>query len=181
MAGLKIPLSSVASVRRVPRPLSARVYLARNLWRALPMAVVIALAVVLIGTVTCLLNSADLTVRITYGYLRFFSTLVPENAIDVPPDVKAMAAQDPRTGRLVPAGVSWLHVRTILGHIGIPVFGVAPEDAQWLVARCRLRVVAGRLPRPDSDEVALSGEWAHNLRVRVGGQVGDGTARLRVS
>src|SRR5436305_10297780 len=118
MADPRISTSSDPRAARIPRPLSARLYLARNLWRAMPMAGVIALAVVLIGTVTCLLNSADLTVRITYGYLRFFSTLVPENAIDVPPDVKAMAERDPRTGRLIPAGVSWLHVRTILGHIG---------------------------------------------------------------
>src|SRR3954467_8731063 len=55
MADLKIRSSSLP---RVPRPLSARVYLARDVWRALPMAGVIALAVVLIGTVTCLLNSA---------------------------------------------------------------------------------------------------------------------------
>src|SRR5438270_12918926 len=103
MAGLKIPSASLARVPRVPRPLSARLYLARNVCRALPMAGVIALAVVLIGTVTCLLNSADLTVRLTYGYLRDFATLVPENAIDVPPAVKAMVAQDPRTGRMIPS------------------------------------------------------------------------------
>jgi hypothetical protein len=165
---------------RVPRPLSARVYLARNVWRALPMAGVIALAVVLIGTVTCLLNSADLTVRLTYGYLRDFATLVPENSIDVPAAVKTIVAQDPRTGRMIPSGATWLRVRTILGHIGIPVFGVAPEDARRLVERCDLRLVAGRLPRPETNEVALSREWARNLRARIGGRVGSGSAELRV-
>src|SRR5947209_12770732 len=110
MADLKIPSPSLPHVPRVPRPLSARVYLARNRWRALPMAGVIALAVVLIGTVTCLLNSADLTVRITYGYLRYFATMVPDNAIDVPAEVKTSVERDPRTGRLVPAAATWLRV-----------------------------------------------------------------------
>jgi hypothetical protein len=173
------PISNVAPLR-VPRPLSARVFLARNRWRALPMAAVIALAVVLIGTVTCLLNSADLTVRLTYGYLRFFGTLVPENAIDVPEGVRKTVAADPRTGAMIRSGVSWLRVRTILGHIGIPVFGVSEEDARRLVDRCELRVVAGRLPRPGTNDVALSVEWARNLRTKVGGRVGGSAAKLRV-
>jgi hypothetical protein len=145
------------------------------------MAAVIALAVVLIGTVTCLLNSADLTVRLTYGYLRYFGTLVPENAIDVPKAVRKTVAADPRTGAMIPSGATWLRVRTILGHIGIPVFGVSAEDARRLVDRCELRVVEGRLPRSGTNEVALSREWARNLRAKVGSRVGTAERRLRVS
>jgi hypothetical protein len=149
-------------------PLSPALYLRRNVRRVLPLAVVVALAVTLVGTVSALLDSVDLTIRTTYGYLRYFTTVGPNNAMRPPEAARRAIARDPRTGSVVPAGVVWIGLRTMIGRQRAPIFAVSPQDARALLGRCEQRVAAGRLPAPGSSEVAIAAEWARNARLRVG-------------
>ncbi|MCS6950405.1 MAG: hypothetical protein NZ520_08105, partial [bacterium] len=62
---------SVPSISAAVNPLSARLFFRRNLARTAPVALVIVLSVVLIGTVVTIIRSIDLTVLTVYGYNRY--------------------------------------------------------------------------------------------------------------
>ena len=81
-------------------PLSPLVYFRRNTSRALPMGLVIVLAVFLIAGVTVLANAIDLTVRTIYRYTEYFTYVLPQQRFREVPEAQRLIVQsDPRIER----------------------------------------------------------------------------------
>jgi ABC-type lipoprotein release transport system permease subunit len=152
----------------MPSSLSPLLYLRRNLSKTLPMAFVIMLAVTLVASVVSIVRSIDLTVYTLYGYNRYLTGLTPRNALEIDPAELAKVRRLPELGTMYPSHSYQTMVKTIFGKMIFPIFGLEPEGRRMLMARCGVRLVAGRMPKEGAPEAVLSDDVAKNLGLKVG-------------
>ncbi len=143
-------------------------YFRRNLGRTLPMTFVIVLAVVLVASVVSIVHSIDLTVFTLYGYNRYLTGLTPRNALTIDESEVAKIRKLPELGRLYPAHSYQTLIKTIFGKMPFPLFGLDAPGRQLIVARCRQRLVAGRMPAEGRPEAVISEDIAKNLGLKLG-------------
>jgi len=105
-------------------PLSAWLFFRRNLSRTAPMAVVIVLSVVLIGTVVTIIRSIDLTVLTVYGYNRYFLVAVPRNGNQVDPRAEQTIRAEPLAREIYRISVGFTNIHTIFGKFPFVLFGL---------------------------------------------------------
>lgn len=148
-------------------PLSAWLFFRRNLSRTAPMALVIVLSVVLIGTVVTIIRSIDLTVLTVYGYNRYFLVAVPRNGEHIAPEIKQAIRSEPLVKDVYPISVCFTNIRTIFGKFPFVLFGLSQEDMPKVLQLARMRLVEGRLPHRGEAECALSKGIARNRGLSV--------------
>lgn len=155
----------------VRHPLSPWLYFRRNPGKTLPIVFVIAVAVALTASVVTVVDSINLTVLTMYGYQRHFAVITPRNALAVGSDIVRTVQRQPLVDRIYPAQAAFTEVKTIFGKVPFVVFGLEPAARDTIFRRCRLRVVAGRLPADGAPEVALSVDIVRNRRLHLGSVV----------
>ncbi len=160
---------SEAAVRAaVGHPLSAWLFFRRNLSRTAPVALVIVLSVVLIGTVVTIIRSIDLTVLTVYGYNRYFLVAVPRNGNQLAPEAEFAIRSEPLAKEVYRISVCFTNIRTIFGKFPFVLFGLTDEEMPKMLKLTRMRLVEGRLPREGEPECALSVGIARNRNLKIG-------------
>jgi len=71
-----------------------------------------------------------------------------------------------------------LDINLLAGNAQFDLYGLDQPGMAQLLSLYDDRVVAGRLPKPDANEIAISEEIAHSRHVWVGGQVGNAIDEL---
>ncbi|MCS7310561.1 MAG: ABC transporter permease [Armatimonadota bacterium] len=159
---------SVPSISAAVNPLSARLFFRRNLARTAPVALVIVLSVVLIGTVVTIIRSIDLTVLTVYGYNRYFLVAVPRNGNQIDPLAQMTIRAEPLANEIYHISVCFTNIHTIFGKFPFVLFGLTQEDMPKMLRLTRMRLVEGRLPREGEAACALSVGIARNRNLRLG-------------
>ncbi len=149
-------------------PLSAWLFFRRNLSRTAPVALVIVLSVVLIGTVVTIIRSIDLTVLTVYGYNRYFLVAVPRDGERIAPEMEEVIRSEPLAKEIYRISVCFTNIRTIFGKFPFVLFGLSQEDMPKVLNLVRMRVVEGRLPREGEAACALSVGIARNRGLKIG-------------
>ena len=150
------------------QPLSALLYLRRNLGRTVPITLVILFSVVMVASVVTVVRSINLTVYTLYGYNRFTTGVIPRNALTVDEAIVAAIRKQPDLGELAPVHSYTCLLRTIFGRLVFPIFGLESADRDLLMQRCHVNLAAGRLPNEGQPEAIISDFVAHNLGVKIG-------------
>ncbi|MCS6831757.1 MAG: ABC transporter permease [bacterium] len=149
-------------------PLSAWLFFRRNLSRTAPVALVIVLSVVLIGTVVTIIRSIDLTVLTVYGYNRYFLVAVPRNGNQVDPRAEMAIRAEPLAKQIYRISVCFTNIHTIFGKFPFVLFGLTQEEMPQMLQLTRMRLVEGRLPREGEAACALSMGIARNRNLKLG-------------
>ncbi len=156
------------AVSAATHPLSAWLFFRRNLSRTAPVALVIVLSVVLIGTVVTIIRSIDLTVLTVYGYNRYFLVAVPRNGNQVDPRAQAIIRAEPLASQIYRISVCFTNIHTIFGKFPFVLFGLTQEEMPQMLRLTRMRLVEGRLPREGEAACALSVGIARNRNLKIG-------------
>lgn len=152
----------------VGSPLSAWLFFRRNLPRTAPVALVIVLSVVLIGTVVTIIRSIDLTVLTVYGYNRYFLVVLPRGGERLSPELEMAIRSEPLAKEIYRIGVCFTSIRTIFGKFPFVLFGLSQEDMPNVLKLTRMRLVEGRLPRKGEAACAVSVGIARNRGLKIG-------------
>ncbi len=153
-------------------PLSPLVYFRRNTSRALPMGLVIVLAVFLIAGVTVLANAIDLTVRTIYRYTEYFTYVLPQQRFrEVPEAQRKIVESDPRIERTMEGAFFLCNIKTVMGRLPFVVLGVPEDDRDYLMQRMETPLIAGRLPAEGMPEAVLSEPMVENKKLKLGDNV----------
>jgi len=146
-------------------------YYRRNKWRALPILLMLFIAILGLILVASVLNSLNDTSLVLAAFHKRVSvvaavegTLDPAvvTRIKAHPDVQAIYFN---RGQEIP-------VDLLFGRTGFMLFGVSEEDMLALMDLYEARVQAGRLPRPRTNEFAVSEEIARGRGWNLGSQMG---------
>lgn len=142
-------------------PLSPLLYFWRNARRALPVVLVVALAVFGVTTMAAVSGSITLGARTAYlEPLRYYAKLGAAESLVPFWRVRDLVGQ-PFVERVLPAAESTLKVPGLMFSEPRTVVGLLHTDLPWFLERTGLRLVDGRLPEPGKAEVA-----AHDLIFR---------------
>jgi ABC-type lipoprotein release transport system permease subunit len=159
---------AIPAVSAASNPLSAWLFFRRNLSRTAPVALVIVLSVVLIGTVVTIIRSIDLTVLTVYGYNRYFLVAVPRNGNQVDPLAEQTIRAEPLAQQIYRISVCFTNIHTIFGKFPFVLFGLTQEEMPKMLRLTRMRLVEGRLPREGEAACALSVGIARNRNLKIG-------------
>jgi ABC-type lipoprotein release transport system permease subunit len=169
-------LSQRRKVRRSStRPLSSWTFYRRHRRRGL--ALVATMALMILGVSFPVFVFAPMTGAMT-GFaapLRQVGIVSPRMGRSVAPGLVAQIRSHPGVARVIPSFE--VPVRVVLPPFWgwpISVYGVTQDDMQTLVELYDIRVQEGRLPRPRSNEIALSEGIARNRGLHVGSRIGYG-------
>ncbi len=152
-------------------PLSARLFISRNLARTAPVTAVIALAVVLIGAVITVIRSIDLTVLTVYGYNRHFAIVTPRNGVELTPEVQGQLYMMSEIKQQVAFRPAFTTIRSIFGKFPFVLFGLKQADMPKVLTLTGMRLIEGRMPKQNAPECVLSVALAKNKRVKIGDTV----------
>ncbi len=148
--------------------LSPFLYIRRNPAKALPVAMVVMLAVMLVYSVVTLVRSVNTTIFTLYGYNRYVAGLTPRNVLSVDPDEIKRVRKLEGLGILTETHNYTVQVKTIFGKMFFPLFGVNAEVRKELMKRCEVRLKEGRLPEEGKPEAVVSLEIVRNLGLKLG-------------
>ncbi len=141
------------------------------------MTFVIVIAVMLVASVTTIIDSINQTVLTMYGYQRYFTVLTPRNTLSIGPSSTAAIKKVPHLQVMYPASALFMRIKTIFGKTPFAVFALRHQDAAAILKRCHIHLMAGRLPSPHQAEIALSYDIAANKHIKLGGVVMSPTSR----
>jgi ABC-type lipoprotein release transport system permease subunit len=173
-------LSQRRKVRRSSaKPLSSWTFYRRHRRRGL--ALVATMALMILGVSFPVFVFAPMTGAMA-GFaapLRQVGIVSPRMGSVVAPGLAAQIRAHPDVARVIPSFE--VPIRVVLPPLWgwpISVYGVTQDDMQTLIELYDIRVQEGRLPRPRSNEIALSQGIAQNRGLHVGSRLGDHPDRV---
>jgi len=150
-------------------PLSPRTYYLRHKRSALLQIALISLATVGLFILVGVLDTIPL--RANVSYLTRFSRVIPTGgALD--PTVVSQIQTHPDVARTIPDNGLRISMPTLFGTDSQRLLGVSPEDAQYLMQHCGVRLKEGRMFEPRSNEIVLSEEVVRALDLELGSEIG---------
>ena len=158
-------------MRRTGSVLSPWLAIRRNPARALPVAFVISLAVVLVASVVTIVDSINLTIYTLYGYNRYLTGFTPRNALSIPDSQVQRLRALPEMGPLFQVHSYQTLVHTIFGKMPLPIFGMTAAGRRMIMQRSGVRLIAGRMPVDGAPEAVVSADVARNLHIAIGGNI----------
>lgn len=160
--------------RSLDKPLSASAFYRRHRRRSMLMALSIALTVLSVTFPVFLLSSALSALRPESEYLNMVSKVYPTNSNALNPGVVTQIKNHPAVRQVIP--MIQLGIQMLVppgGETDIDIYGVSENDLPMLLDTFGVQVQTGRLPRPRSNEIALSAAVAVNRGLHVGDRVGE--------
>jgi ABC-type lipoprotein release transport system permease subunit len=155
-------------------PLSPFTYYRRHKRQALLLVGIVVLTTLgLYAMVGMMAPVRDHMAYISLGPLTRFSMVYPEYDRSLDPAIVSQIRANPDVARVIPEngmGLS-INVPSLATLSSTRVLGVPEEDMQYLLDACDLRLKDGRLPRPSTNELLLSEEFATALGLQIGDQV----------
>jgi ABC-type lipoprotein release transport system permease subunit len=159
--------------RSVARPLSAFTFYLRHRRRSVMLALSIALVVLGVTFPVFLLSSAISAMQPESDYLNAVSKVYPANSSALDPGVVSQIKSHPAVQQVIPALELGIQMEVPPGGAtDVDIYGVSETDLPTLLATFGVQVQKGHLPRPRSNEIALSAAVAANRGLRVGTVVG---------
>jgi len=150
-------------------PLSPFTYYRRHKRQALLQIALISLATVGLFILVAVLDTIPM--RANVSYLTKLSQVTPTGgALD--PAMAAQIQTHPDVARAIPDNGLRIAVPTLLGTESQHLMGVSPEDAQYVMQLCGVRLKEGRMFNPRSNEFVLSEEVARALDLELGSEIG---------
>lgn len=164
------PLEQTKSRRVNLRPLSASTYLLRNASKAVPLTLVIILAVMLVAGIVSLMNSIPLSIRTIYNYAQEMVVIGPRgDPTQTPRLEKILMSETPvPLERTMLVRSSMTQVKSIVGKWPFAVTGMTPDDLKFMLKRQGVQDVTGRLPNVGKPEVVISEPVSRNLGLKIG-------------
>ncbi len=150
-------------------PLAPWVFILRNKGKSFPLILVIVLAVLLVAGIVSLMNSIPLSVQTVYGYSRYLTGISARgDAQMVPLLLERLKACPHPLERVIPCRATAFDIQSIAGKWPFLLYGLKPEDADYLTRKLGLRNLEGLLPRQGEPECVISRPVAKNRGLRVG-------------
>ena len=154
------------------QPLSNLMYFLRNKRKAIPMLVIIALAVFGVSIIavvadTMMDDGRRDWINPTKVYARVFAA---EDFID--PRIGVALRQSPDVERVMSTLQSNIRVQGLFGSRGSPVMGLKDDDLRWYMEKAGLKLVEGRLPGRSQDEIVLHDAILKSKGINLGDYVG---------
>jgi ABC-type lipoprotein release transport system permease subunit len=150
-------------------PLSPLTYYRRHKRSALLQIVLISLATVGLFILVGVLDAVPL--RANVSYLTRLSRVIP-TAGTLDPAVVSQIQTHPDVARAIPDNGLRLSLPSLIGTDSQHLLGVSPQDAQYLMQHCGVRLKEGRLFKPRTNEFVLSEEVARALDLELGSEIG---------
>ena len=150
-------------------PLSPFTYYRRHKRSALLQIALISLATVGLFVLVAVLDTIPL--RANVSYLTRLSRVVPTgDALD--PAIVSQIQTHPDVARTIPDNGLGISMPTLFGTDSQNLMGVSPEDAQYLMQHCGVRLKQGRMLEPRTNEIVLSEEVVRALDLQLGDEIG---------
>jgi ABC-type antimicrobial peptide transport system permease subunit len=149
-------------------PLSPLTYYLRHKRSALLQIALISLATVGLFILVGVLDTIPL--RANVSYLTRFSRVIPTGgALD--PTVVSQIQTHPDVARVIPDNGLRITLPALIGTDSQRLLGVSPQEAQYLMQHCGVRLKQGRMFEPRSNEFVLSEEIARALDLELGSEI----------
>jgi ABC-type lipoprotein release transport system permease subunit len=154
------------------QPLSIWTYFLRNKRRAIPVLLMIALAVVGVSVISVVADSQIENAEISWVRpMRDYAMIAA--AQDV---INAAIIQNvqshPNVERVLPYQSANIRVPTLLGSQGYPLMGLHDGDLDWFMERTNLQIVEGRLPNDGATEIIIHETIMRARNLEIGDLVG---------
>jgi ABC-type antimicrobial peptide transport system permease subunit len=150
-------------------PLSPLTYYLRHKRSALLQIALIILATVGLFILVGVLDAIPL--RANVSYVTKLSRVIPSGgALD--PAAVLQIQTHPDVARAVPDSGLGISLPSLLGTDSQRLLGVSPENAQYLMQHCGVRLKDGRMFEPRTNEFVLSEEVARALDLELGSEIG---------
>ena len=150
-------------------PLSSLTYYRRHKRSALLQIALISLATVGLFILVGVLDTIPL--RANVSYLTNLGRVIPTGgALD--PAAVSQIQTHPDVARTIPDNGLGISLPTLLGTDSQRLLGVSPQDAQYLMQHCGVRLKDGRMFEPRTNEFVLSEEVARALDLQIGSEIG---------
>ncbi|MCE9560032.1 MAG: hypothetical protein K8R88_13925, partial [Armatimonadetes bacterium] len=151
-------------------PLSATVFLRRNVAKTAPLTLVIILAVMLIAGIVAMMNSIPLSIRTIYGYMKLHTGITGRSNPLLIPLIKEQVLKESPVPleRLITCRVADGRVQSIVGKWPFAVLALNPEDTTYYLERMEMTSLTGRLPEGDKAEAIISEPVARSLEKGIG-------------
>jgi ABC-type lipoprotein release transport system permease subunit len=168
---------SAAHVRAasLTHPLAATTFYRRHKGQAAVLIGATALMIVSTSLFVFGLESFDDARQPLLNHLRQVS-VVAANGLPLEPATIAQVRAHPAVERVIPAMLFsplGIFVPPIAPTYPVEAYGVTAEDMAYLVELYGLRLDAGRLPRPNSNEIVIPWTVAQNRGIQVGDVIGN--------
>jgi ABC-type antimicrobial peptide transport system permease subunit len=151
-------------------PLSPFTYYRRHKRSALLQVALISLATVGLFILVGVLDAA-IPLRVNVSYITKLSRVIPTGgALD--PSVVSQIQTHPDVARAIPDNGLRISLPSLIGTDSQYLMGVSPQDAQYLMQHCGVRLKEGRLFEPRTNEFVLSEEVARALDLELGSEIG---------
>ena len=150
-------------------PLSPLTYYLCHKRSALLQIALISLATVGLFILVGVLDAVPMRAHVSY--LTQVSRVTPTGrALD--PATVSQIQTHPDVARAIPDNGLRISLPTLLGTDSQHLLGVSPQDAQYLMQHCGVRLKKGRLFEPRTNEIVLSEEVVRALDLQMGSEIG---------
>lgn len=155
-------------------PLSPWTYFRRNRRRVLPLLLVIVLAVFAVSLTAVLTGSMIESNKLTWvkPYERYSLLTAPQQPLNR--ELVRQLTSSSHVSRVLPVANANIQVYGIFGSEPRLVLGLQVGDMRWFIKEAGLRLIRGRLPAADRDEVALHEDIVKSKGLQLGDLVGRG-------
>jgi ABC-type antimicrobial peptide transport system permease subunit len=151
-------------------PLSPLTYYRRHKRSALLQIALISLATVGLFILVGVLDAA-IPLRVNVSYITKLSRVIPTGGT-LDPGVVSQIQTHPDVARAIPDNGLRISLPSLIGTDSQHLLGVSPQDAQYLMQHCGVRLKEGRLFEPRTNEFVLSEEVARALDLELGSEIG---------
>jgi ABC-type lipoprotein release transport system permease subunit len=160
--------------RSAVNPLSVGTYYRRHRRRGLTLVAVMALMILGVAFPVFFFSPVtEVQKPFMLNYLRYASEVRSGLGNAVDPGVTAQIQAHPAVERVVPTTLLELAISVPpVSESLVTIYGVSEQNLPYLVDLFGLKLQAGRLPRPHSNEIVLSGSLAMNRELGVGDAIG---------
>ncbi len=153
-------------------PLSTGMYFLRNRARVFSQWLIIVLAVLEVSTVGLLTGSLASGIWLNLvAPLQYFTEVVA-SGISIPQGIAQRIAAQPDTAAMLPILANQMRINTLTGPSGANVFSLAAADQPWFLKEIHEYLVAGRLPDPGQNEIAVPELVMRSRGLHIGDVVG---------
>ena len=159
--------------RSSSKPLSSSVFYSRHRRRGIVLVVTAALVIVGVALPVFLFSAVADAMEPDFEYLRYVSKVTPGRERTVDSGVMAQIRRHPTVKHVMPVMSLGLQVDVPpSGVMRASIYGVHEGDLPDLVDLFEMELREGRLPRPRSNEIVLTGPVALNRGLHVGDRIG---------
>jgi ABC-type lipoprotein release transport system permease subunit len=159
--------------RSLSKPLSSWTFYSRHRRRGIVLVVSAAVVIVGVALPVFLLSAVADAMMPDFEYLRYVSKVAPSSGRTVDAGVMGQIRSHPTVERVIPVMSLGLQVDVPPSSVmRTNIYGAVEDDLPILMDLFGMQVKEGRLPRPRSNEIALSEPVALNRGLRVGDKIG---------